>query len=432
MLVYSGKSGSRFQYITRYLLKELCGISFRITDDCEEFRVFNGPRLAYSEDRISPDALHIKPYGLLEEEDVHPHSFIFARWQDTPVFFLTGGDIPFDIFSASFYLLSRYEEYLPHTKDLYGRFAHEQSLAYQYNFLQLPLIELWAMALRRELKGVIPEPRVFRFQPTYDIDQAWSWLHKGFRRNAGGLLRDLLSGNWKDITYRLEVLNRKKQDPFDVYEWMDALHLKHKLRPFYFFMVAKQNGLYDKHILPSVQPLKELILYHAMGYRTGIHPSWASGSCDATLKEEVEVFTEITGEPVDYSRYHYLRFGLPEGYRRLLAMGIRHDFSMGYGTINGFRASVSVPFLWFDLSVNEETDLLVHPFCWMDANSYYEQKLTPAKAFEELCQYRDVLKKVSGQMLVIWHNNFFGAAPSFTGWKEVYELFLENELYWEI
>jgi hypothetical protein len=413
-------------------LKELCGISYRITDDREAFQAFNGLRIAYSDERITEETLHIKPCGLLFEDDLHTHTFVFARWQDCPVFFLTGGDIPFDIFSASFYLMSRYEEYLPHEKDVYGRFAHKQSLAFRYNFLHLPLVELWAQGLRSFLTGSTSEPRVFRFQPTYDIDQAWCWKHKGFRRNAGGLFRDLFTGNWKQAVHRIAVLRNKKPDPFEVYEWMDALHLKHQLRPFYFFMVAKQNGLYDKHILPSVPALRELIHYHTAGYRTGIHPSWASGEHDSLLQEEVLTFSDISGESAEYSRYHYLRFEVPGGYRRLLRLGIHHDFSMGYGTINGFRASTSIPFLWFDLETNEETDLLIHPFCWMDANSFYEQNETPARAFEELCHYRNVLKKVSGQMLVIWHNNFFGSDPSFTGWKEVYELFLENELYWEI
>ena len=40
----------------------------------------------------------------------------------------------FDVFSASFYLVSRYEEYLPYVKDMYERFQAENSLAYKHNF----------------------------------------------------------------------------------------------------------------------------------------------------------------------------------------------------------------------------------------------------------------------------------------------------------
>jgi hypothetical protein len=39
---------------------------------------------------------------------------------------------------------------------------------------------------------------------------------------------------------------------------------------------------------------------------------------------------------------------------------------------------------------------------------------------------------VKGLMITIWHNNFFGSDPAFKGWKEVYELFLEEVVYWDI
>ena len=70
-----------------------------------------------------------------------------VQWHNLTTFFQTGGDLPFDVFAASFYLISRYEEYLPHEKDMYGRYAHENSLAYKERFLQLPLINIWLTEL---------------------------------------------------------------------------------------------------------------------------------------------------------------------------------------------------------------------------------------------------------------------------------------------
>lgn len=105
---------------------------------------------------------------------------------------------------------------------------------------------------------------------------------------------------------------------------------------------------------------------------------------------------------------------------------------MGYGTINGFRASIASPFYWYDLPREEKTSLLVYPFCFMDANAYYEQKLTPAQAYSEIQYYHDIIKKVNGAMICIWHNNFFGSDKRFDGWKEVYELFLKEVVYWDL
>jgi hypothetical protein len=53
---------------------------------------------------------------------------------------------------------------------------------------------------------------------------------------------------------------------------------------------------------------------------------------------------------------------LPETFRHLLDTGIQEDFSMGYGSINGFRASVASPFYWYDLEKEQTTYLLLYPF----------------------------------------------------------------------
>jgi len=105
-------------------------------------------------------------------------------------------------------------------------------------------------------------------------------------------------------------------------------------------------------------------------------------------------------------------------------VGIGFDFSMGYGSINGFRASVASKFFWYDLGKEEQTKLVLYPFCFMEANSYYEQRLSAEQAFEELRHYFDIVRSVNGMLITIWHNSFLGTAKKFKGWKEVYEQFI--------
>lgn len=99
---------------------------------------------------------------------------------------------------------------------------------------------------------------------------------------------------------------------------------------------------------------------------------------------------------------------------------------MGYGSINGFRASVASAFYWCSLSKEEQTDLRLHPFCFMDANSFYEQQYTAAQAYEEMLHYYKTYKDVNGTLITIWHNNFLGTDKTFTGWKELYEKFVKK------
>src|SRR6202171_1492397 len=100
--------------------------------------------------------------------------------------------------------------------------------------------------------------------------------------------------------------------------------------------------------------------------------------------EEVDELAKIIESPVKYSRQHYIRMTLPQTYRKLIDVGIEKDFSMGYGSSNGFRASIASSFYWYDLKAEKKTVLMLFPFCFMDATSFYENGLTPKAAFAEL------------------------------------------------
>ncbi len=135
----------------------------------------------------------------------------------------------------------------------------------------------------------------FKFIPSYDIDIAYSYKHKGLKRNLGGFCRSLVKGEWAYLLDRWDVLFNKKKDPFDSYEWLDSLHLYCRTRAYYFFLLAKKPTGVDKNISPDKPAMKSLIAYHAGGYTVGIHPSWQSGDEEAVLMEEVDKLAEITG-----------------------------------------------------------------------------------------------------------------------------------------
>jgi hypothetical protein len=428
VIVFTNSITHRLTYIAGFLGKQLTGKPFLVTDKLSEFENYTDPKINYSEKRITVNEYWIVPHSLLFEETIQPQSINCFEVNGNKAFFKTTGDFPFDIFAAAFYLLSRYEEYLPHEKDEYGRYDYKNAIAFKENFLHLPLINTWIESFKESLKEKFPLFTVhhspFTFLPTYDIDEAWSFKHKQWWRSAGAAVRDLVRGRWKNFSFRRSVLNNKATDPYDSYEWMDNLHREYKLKPVYFFLVAAKNGIYDKNILPTETDLQTLIRKHSEKYSVGIHPSWRSGDEPALLKQEKESLEKITTKKITASRQHYIRFTLPHTFRHLIDAGIKEDFSMGYGSINGFRASAASPFYWYDLEKEEQTYLLLYPYCFMDANAYYEQKLTAQQALEEMQHYYQEVKKVNGTLSMIWHNNFFGTEERFHGWKEVYRKFI--------
>jgi hypothetical protein len=62
----------------------------------------------------------------------------------------------------------------------------------------------------------------------------------------------------------------------------------------------------------------------------------------------------------------------------------------------------------------------------MEANSYYEQKLTAVATFEELMNYYNICKEVNGTLITIWHNQLLGSDKLYKGWSGTYEKFLQT------
>ncbi len=430
MLIYTPHISSRLQYITGFLGKEITGKPVELTSNKEYYLKHTAEKINYSAEKISDSEFWLKPHSLLFESTIKEQVIECFEINGQKAFFKTDGDFSFDIFSASFYLLSRYEEYLPHQKDMYGRYAHENSLAYKEKFLDKPLVNIWLEDFKQKLKNLFPSlilnQSTFTFLPTYDIDIAWSYKEKGWGRSVGGLMQSFFTGNWQELGQRISVWRGKQKDPFDSYGWLNHLHQQYHLKPYYFFLLAGKKGKYDKNISPDRKALRDLITDHLIRYPVGIHPSWISGDEHALLKKEIETLRSITGNDVLSSRQHYIRFTLGETFRRLIANGIQFDFSMGYGSINGFRASVCFPFFWYDLENETPTSLMLFPFCYMEANSFYEQKYTPKQALEEMRHYHKMVKSVNGTFIMIWHNQFFGTDQLYSGWKEVYEQFIKE------
>lgn len=433
MLVYALQSGPRLIYILEFISKEIFNQSIQVTTDQQEFISYKGPKINYSTATTSENEFWIYNVDLLFESGIRTQVVSCFEFNDNKAFFQTSaGDFSFDIFAATFYLLSRYEEYLPHRKDKYGRYAHTNSLAHRASFLHLPLINIWLNDFKKALLQTYPDlqfcNRNFVFQPTYDIDIAWSYRNKGWWRNTGGLLKSVIKFDWYTLKERIEVLFKKKSDPFDSYEWLHTIHRLTNLKAIYFFLIAFNQKGYDKNISPLKKNLQKLIKEHDMLYTTGIHPSWQSGGNDVLLKQEIKQLEQFVGHNITYSRQHYIQFTLPATYQKLISLGIKNEYSMGYGTVNGFRASVASSYYWYDLENETATGLLIHPFCFMDANAYYELKLLPEQALQQLINFYKIIKEVDGMMITIWHNNFLGTDRNFAGWREVYESFLRDTI----
>ena len=435
VLLYTHTVSPRLEYIISFFTSELFDEPVIITTDETVFLNANAFRINYSHNAFTDNEFFIHAKNLLFETGIEKQQVSCIQVNYYKAFFQTDGDFPFDIFAAAFYLLSRYEEYLPHDVDIHGRFAHQSSLAWREEFLSQPLVEMWLddfrKALARKFHGILLKRKSFKCILSYDIDIAYAYRHKNWRSQAAGFARSTIKGDWSAFRERWKVLRGKQMDPYDCYEWLDALHLYCRLKPYYFFLVARRQNHYDRNIPTNVKAYQRLIEYYSRMYKIGIHPSWRSNEHVGILKEEIQWLSVLTDSEIELSRQHYIKMSFPVTCRRLIEAGICKDFSMGYGTVNGFRASISTAFPWYDLEAEMSTSLVIHPFCFMDANCFYELKQTPEQAYAELMEYYLRIKSINGTMISVWHNNILGTMPGMEGWRKMFELFMKDHVYWD-
>lgn len=430
MLLYAHTITPRLRYIAEWFQEHYLEESLELTDLADRYKSHEGPRINYSAHRIAETECWIEPSPLLFEDSILPIELTVCSNGFSPFFFAGRGDMDFDVLAAGFYLISRYEEYLPHEKDAYGRFAHVQSIAFRHRFLNRPLVDEWMDRFCNCLRSYYPElklkQRHFQFQATYDIDESFAYSYKSVGLHVAGITRDLIRGRFDWVTERIRTLRDRQADPYDSFSFLSELHQSIGARPICFLHVAKHRGAYDKNVSPGHPAQQVLIRSIANWSDIGLHPSWQSGDRIGLLQDEKSVLEDITQSPIYRSRQHFIRFQLPDTFHALINLGITDDYSMGYGSINGFRASTTRSFYWFDLCSNVITSLRIHPFCYMDANSFYELGHTIDQAEREWTELEQAVRSVNGRMIVIWHNNFLGTQKRFAGWRDRYANWLQS------
>lgn len=434
LIFYTEKTSSRLEYVLSVFLKQLLGLEYQIVTNEAQFKKSNQPKINYSQNRFSTEEIFLSPHSILFENNIKIQSIKPFQHQNLTAFFGSNAketDLPFDVFALVFYLLSRYEEYLTFNLDNHERFTASESLAYQYGFLQQPLINLWSLQFKHILSQKYPLLRFslprYEFQPTYDIDFAWSYRHKGFFRSLGGYFRDLAKFDFITLKERFLVQIRQQIDPFYSFDYLENLHQKHQLLPIWFFLLG-DYGEFDKNISFQNKSFQNLIKSINQKYQTGIHPSYQSNRAIDILKKEKQRLENITQKKVHQSRQHFLKLNFPNTYQCLIEAGVTDDYTMGYAAEIGFRASIAQPFFWYDLKNETTTNLRIHPFQIMDVTLQQYLKLSPEQAIVEANKIIKSTKAVGGTFVSLWHNSSFSNEEKWQGWKEVYEKILEEAM----
>ena len=422
----------RLLYILNEILFKRLQITYTVTNNYDYFMRSHMPKINYSSSYI-PDCVNIPAHTLLYYENIRkieievtPNEkfkftffnipFDFSKFIETPK-----QQIPFDIFSASFYLLSRYEEYNVPKFDIHNRFKAEESLAYKHHFLPIPLVDIWAMELGNIIQKQYPEINysLSEYHEIHSFDIDFAYKYKGlskyrfYKKALGNMLRF-------NFTELIKMFNQSLVDEYDTYNFIFDELEKQKAASKFFFLVAEKIGQHDKNLLPTSPDYQQLIKHISSKFPIGVHPSYHASTIKQMLQNETNVLSKISNQPIENSRFHFLKFKLPNSYNYLIESNILNDYSMAYANKIGFRASTCKGFNFYNLSENKATLLQVFSPCVMDVTLKNFEKFKPNEAIIAIEKMKQAVKNVNGTFISIWHNSNLSNTTEWKDWKAVW------------
>ncbi|MFS4484081.1 polysaccharide deacetylase family protein [Hyunsoonleella sp. 2307UL5-6] len=429
LLVYTHKIAPRLKYVFKHICTRVLGVKVNFTTKIEDFIAHDSLKMSYTKQQLGNE-FFIKSNAILFEQGLMDIEITVQQWENTKCFFFNGDKsaIPFDIFAASFYMLSRYEEYLPHRKDKYGRFLATESLGYKHGFLQQPVVDIWAYKFKAALQLQFPDftfpKKQYSITPIIDVPSPYNYKLKGIMRSLGGTVKDFFRFRFKGLYTRYAVLFGLKHDPFDTFKYIINKQKQSQFKFLIFFFIGSYST-FDKGININKRKYVSLIKHLADYCHVGLKASYFSVNNIETLKKEKRQMEDVINTSLTASRYSFSKLNLPESYRNLVDLEINEDFTMGYINHIGFRAGSCTPFLFYDLDYEVQTPLKICPFHMMDFALLKQSSLLDKK--KVLNTIINEIKHVNGQFVPVFHNYTFSNASRWNGFKELFNIILASK-----
>ena len=295
-----------------------------------------------------------------------------------------------DLIYNTFFFISRAEEVINKQRDEHGRFAAAYSVLGEHNRLMVPTLDEYARLVMKAVGLPLPPSGFSHIYLTHDIDTIANYRH--LRGALGGLWRGewrQVLRSWRDIEY----------DPAYTFPWLVEQDSRVPLAEKIYFVKHSFGKGYDypqyNHHSPDAHRLRKFLEWNKV--TIGWHSSYYGvGSIEQRSKRRDEL---------SIHRSHYLNCSI-ENMRKLVALGITDDYTMGFADQAGFRLQTSRAVLWIDPERMQLTELVLHPLIIMDVtlSSKNYMALDQVEATYVCQQLIDKVRMHNGDLCLLWHN----------------------------
>jgi len=358
---------------------------------------------------------------------------------------LVAGQFPAPWLRSVGFLLAREEEDSDPRRDQWECYAGNYSWQYEAGVLERPLVNLAAAELARRIetwcaaRGITAEPLArwkdgarFAVVLSHDVDditavsmtEAWRLLGRArsplsyaFRRSLAQMARAWRRGAATD-------------DPYWRFEQWTAEEERHGFRSTFF--VFPPRPAHPHQFDPNyrledtirfegrMQPFADVLrALGGRGFEVGLHASYRSYQSAEQLASEKAQIERATDLAVTGIRQHFLRFDRNVTWGAQAQAGFAYDSTLGYNEAVGFRAGIAAPFRPWDPARRAASTLLELPLSVMDGTLFRTLVLDGPQAARRTLDQLDMVEKVSGLAVLLWHPN--GAdEKQFPGWWASY------------
>ena len=320
----------------------------------------------------------------------------------------------FDFITLPFVMLSRAEELSSTVHDSHGRFLFKGSLADKYNFIDIPIVDEYALLIRSIVKKEFPDlhivPRNTNFISTHDIDLI-SRFGKAFT-NLHTLAADLLKyRSWTQFRTSLAQYHACRRDELkDPYLLAVEMLLEKDLaakRKSLFFIKSLRAGEDDAtYDIFGTQAAHLIRTVKERGGEIGLHGSYPSIDNPNSFIKEKRYLENVTEQPVGQGRQHFLRFDVKTTPQLWQHAGLTDDYTLGFAEREGFRCGTCHPYPLYDLQNDVPMNVTEHPLIAMDGTFLQYQKIQPTSALQKIQQLQATCAAAEGDFILLWHNTF--------------------------
>lgn len=362
---------------------------------------------------------------------------VFSLAENAPLFSCEGKEVRvnFDMLTISFLLLSRYEETMTERRDKYGRFCYSDSLCSKYELIDVPIVDEYAMLLRKfvqeSFSNFVVTRREPKFVPTHDIDFLFRFpsFPKAVKTIAGDLFkRKNLRLSCKSLAEYMKSLRDFRRDPYvlAVYELL-KVSVENKLNSVFYFKSLRSKGFDSTYNILSPKSCACIKDLQSHGVTVGLHGGYDSFDDKIIFATEKSRLETVCGCEISALRQHFLRFDVRKTPQIWQECGIRSDSTLGFPEREGFRCGTCRPYPLYDIENDCALGVVEHPLVAMDTTLFQYRELTEEEAFANISRLYERCKAVEGDFVLLWHNTtMFGELKSW--YENVYLRFLNTLL----